>query len=559
MKPEHRFWLGSLVVAALVLGLVAPLGQASLAAGATIYVDADASGDGDGTSWADAFTNLQAALDIVASGDQIWVAEGIYKPTVEYGGTGDRYQSFQMKNGVAIYGGFDPSVEDIAWGDRDWKANQTTLSGDLNGDDEPNFTNYTENSYHVFYHPAELALDSSAILDGFTISSGNANSGALPHYSGAGMYNATGSPTLTNVVFTSHNASSMGGAIYNFAGSGPLLTDVSFSSNHAQAGGGMFNDTSNPLLVRVSFADNSADNMGGGMHNMNSRPTLTDATFTNNGAMYGGGIYNYGSNLSLTGVTFSANDATLGGGMYNNTSQPTLMKVNFSENLAADGGGMLNIYSSDPVLTNVTFYGNQADKGGGMFNSQDSNPTLVNSVFSRNWATEGGGIYNEYDSGPRLTNVTFAGNDAAMAGGMYNYESDPILNNAIFWDIPTIEIYSDIDTKLTIYNSDIKGGCPTGAICDQVINLDPQFIRIPSPVWGSGEVDNGDLRLQLTSPAIDAGTNVAVPAGITTDLLGLPRFVDILSVLDTGLGTPPIVDMGAYEVQVVIFLPIVRK
>ena len=559
MKPGNRFLMGSLLVAALVLGLIAPGGQVSLAAGAIIYVDAGATGAEDGTSWADAFTDLQAALDMAVSGDQIWVAAGIYKPTVERGGTGDRYRSFQMKNGVAIYGGFNPSGGDTAWEDRDWNVNLTTLSGDLNGDDEPNFTNNAENSYHVFFHTAELALDSSSILDGFTTTGGNANAGMLPHYYGAGMYNFGGSPTLTNVVFTSHNALEMGGGMYNIAGSSPLLTAVSFSSNQAQAGGGMYNEGSNPVLVRVSFADNSAGSMGGGMFNMNSSPTLTDATFTSNRAMYGGGMYNLYSNPLLTRVTFSANDATLGGGMYNDTSQPTLMKVNFSENIAANGGGMLNNYFSNPVLTNVTFYGNQADKGGGMFNSQESNPTLVNSVFSRNWATQGGGMYNEYGSGPRLTNVTFAGNDAAEAGGMYNYESDPILNNTIFWDISTMEIYSDSDTKLLISYSDIKGGCPTGAICDQVINLDPQFIRSPSSVW-SGEVDYGDLRLQLTSPAIDAGDNSVVPLDVTTDLLGLPRFVDIPSVPDTGFGTPPIIDMGAYEAQmVVVYLTILMK
>jgi hypothetical protein len=60
---------------------------------------------------------------------------------------------------------------------------------------------------------------------------------------------------------------------------------------------------------------------------------------------------------------------------------------------------------------------------------------------------------------------------------------------------------------------------------------------------------NGNLRLQLTSPAIDAGKNAAVPTGVTTDLDNNPRFVNIPTVPDTGNGAPPIVDIGAYEVQ----------
>ena len=60
-------------------------------------------------------------------------------------------------------------------------------------------------------------------------------------------------------------------------------------------------------------------------------------------------------------------------------------------------------------------------------------------------------------------------------------------------------------------------------------------------------------------PAIDAGDNAALPSGVLTDILGYPRFIDIASVTDTGNGTPPIVDMGAYEAQIVVYLPVLRK
>ena len=56
-----------------------------------------------------------------------------------------------------------------------------------------------------------------------------------------------------------------------------------------------------------------------------------------------------------------------------------------------------------------------------------------------------------------------------------------------------------------------------------------------------------DWRLGAGSPAVDAGNNSAVPGGVTTDLAGRPRFFDDPTVPDTGAGTPPIVDMGAYE------------
>ena len=83
--------------------------------GSIIYVDLEAAGNNDGTSWQGAFTDLHPALESAIAGDQIWVAAGTYHPSVEYCGTGDnRYKSFQLKNGVAVYGGFDPSKAMLA-------------------------------------------------------------------------------------------------------------------------------------------------------------------------------------------------------------------------------------------------------------------------------------------------------------------------------------------------------------------------------------------------------------------------------------------------------------
>ena len=66
-----------------------------------IYVDAF-SGDAtpDGSSWAEAFTDLQDALAIAEAGDEIWVANGVYTPGMSVN------NSFSLKDGVALYGGF---------------------------------------------------------------------------------------------------------------------------------------------------------------------------------------------------------------------------------------------------------------------------------------------------------------------------------------------------------------------------------------------------------------------------------------------------------------------
>ena len=81
--------------------------------------------------------------------------------------------------------------------------------------------------------------DASAILDGFTITAGDANA-SQPHDRGGGMYNAGGSPTLTDVTFSGNSAAN-GGGMANWTSSSPTLTDVTFSANSATNGGGMSN------------------------------------------------------------------------------------------------------------------------------------------------------------------------------------------------------------------------------------------------------------------------------------------------------------------------------
>jgi parallel beta-helix repeat protein len=505
------------------------------------YVDVAVTGTNDGTSWTNAYNCLQDALAAAGSGDEIWVAEGTYKP--DQGGSvtyGDREATFLLKNGVALYGGF--AGGETSRDQRDSATNVTILSGDLDGDDvdvddpcdlldEPT---RAENSYHVV---TDSGTDATAIFDGFTITAGNAN-GPLFDGDGGGMYNyGSGSPTLIN---------------------------CTFSDNSADYGGGMRNDNSSPTLTNCTFSENSANSGGGGMCNYESSPTLINCTFSGNSADYGGGMRNDNSSPTLTNCTFSENSANSGGGMDNYESNPTLTNCIFSGNSAVSGGGMDNYGGSDPTLTNCIFSGNSAGVyGGGMCNSTGS-PTVTNCTFSGNSSEYyGGGMYNDLGS-PTLTNCTFSGNSSEYyGGGMWNGHSSPTLTNCILWDNtaeyqgPQISLYDN--STLSISYCDLQGG-QTEVYDDGTntinwgsgnIDDDPLFVRNPDDGgdgWGTGDNDDfGDLRLQAGSPCIDAGDNDAVPAGVTTDLDGNPRFVDDPDTVDTGNGTPPIVDMGAYE------------
>jgi len=361
-----------------------------------IYVNDTATGSNTGTSWADAFTSFQSALDAATYGDSVWVATGTYKPDTTYNPpNSSRYYHFRMIEGVSIYGGFagteDPLNFDL--NDRDFVANETILSGDLLGNDSVSgsgatlsITNNSENCYHVFYHPNGYVLTNTALLDGFTIKGGNANVSG-PHDRAGGMYS------------------------YNTA---PIITNVTFLNNAARHGGGMWIYKNAPTLTNVAFLSNYATvNCGGLFNQSTSNQSINDAIFQSN---------------------YSVQD---GGGMANNSSSPTITNIVFRMNSAGnDGGGMVNYYSSSPTIINATFQMNSAPgRGGGMYNSDHSSPTIINAEFSSNSGGYGGGLFNYLSSNPVFTNATFSGNNGTLrGGGVYCFNScSPTFKNCIIW------------------------------------------------------------------------------------------------------------------------------
>ena len=217
-------------------------------------MNGSASGANDGSSWADAFTSLQTALAAAASGDEIWVAAGTYKPTA----TADRTVSFVLKNGVGIYGGF--AGTEAARTQRNPVLHVTTLSGDIGAAGSA-----SDNSYHVVR--ADSAVTASSALDGFTITGGNAN-GTNPDDRGAGLLVASGSPTIARCLFAGNTASSRGGAVRVDGGSASLL-DSTFTGNSAGlAGGAISAGTVTTLAVtRCVLRSNTASDTtrGGGI------------------------------------------------------------------------------------------------------------------------------------------------------------------------------------------------------------------------------------------------------------------------------------------------------
>ena len=451
------------------------------ALGKIIYVDDDANGTNDGTSWENAYVHLQEAL-ADAKGSQkhalslsngpveIRVAQGTYKPDggiIAVPEFDRRTLSFQLISGVSLKGGYagvtapDPNACDI-------ELYETTLSGDLNGDDGPDFINNSENSYHVVTGDG---TDETAILDGFTITAGN-SSGENP--TGGGMYNISGSPTVTNCIFN-NNSGISGGGVYNDSGSNPTFNNCQFITNSSGFGGGMWNSESNPRLADCFFIGNAGTD-GAGLYNFSCNPTLTGCTFEENSSQSGGGISNRNSNPILINCTFNSNSALLvGGGIYNRDSNPILNNCTFNMNSAIAFGGGVCDNASDSVLTNCIFSGNFAQYSGGGVMTSNANPFL--------------------------SNCTFAGNESEKAGAI---DGNYTLMNCIVWGnaIPQIEGYA------TASYSNVQGGWEG----EGNIDTDPLFANI----------SNGDYHLKsqagrwdpnseswviddVTSPCIDAG------------------------------------------------------
>ena len=248
------------------------------------------------------------------------------------------------------------------------------------------------------------------------------------------------------------------------------------------------------------------------------------------------------SNTALiNGFIITGGKAANGGGMYNYNSSPTISQCNFIGNTGTvNGGGMFNSKSS-PFIINCIFSGNTSSTyGGGMLNELSS-PTIVNCLFSGNLTGAtgfggGGGIYN-YTSSPILINCTLAGNKApsGSGGGMNNQNtSSPTLTNSIIW--ANSDGISGNNTAVTY--SVVQGwqGGGSGNLPD---TANPKFNN--SPLYTNAPFSNGNYRLQAGSPAVNKGSNQALPANDPTDLDGNPRIFQQT--------TGGIVDMGAYEYQ----------
>jgi len=325
-----------------------------------IYVKINAKGANDGTSWNNAYTNLQDGINKASQvGAMVWVASGTYTPnrdSLNVIPSNKRNACFLLKSEVKVYGGFNGT--EIKMILRDPLKYQTILSGEI-GDT----TTSTDNSYHVVY--ASLNTLKTAVLDGFMILNGSGSSS-----NGGGAYLLGG--TITNCTFINNSATN-GGAIY---ARNAYIKSCVYSFNTATANGGALYAVSSNI-DSCTFRNNTAVN-GGALYVTQGNETNC-TIYSNKASNQGGGIYSNGSGIQA--VRILNNSANQGGGLYN-TNNSLVVNTLVTNNYAlTDGGG---IYSSNGgMFTNVTIARNKSEnKSGGMY-STGSN-TVRNTVIWNN-------------------------------------------------------------------------------------------------------------------------------------------------------------------------------
>lgn len=463
-----------------------------------IYVKSDGNDTNGGLSWAMAKKTLTAGIDAAASTyGEIWVAAGTYKETIK------------LPAFVYLYGGFDGTEN--SRNQRDIQGNQTVI--------DANETGCVVTTINCGYLVSRL--------DGFTVENGSPLIvGTDLIERGGGIWTTSCSPVITNNIIQSNQADD---PMWSF------LLD----------GGGLSCYLSYPSITSNSFIGNKVNNYtvgkGGGIYSNWSMPTIVNNIITENTAREGPAIY------AEKSEPYIANNA---------------IYLNSGPAFYGASKGAVRCYICDYfIITHNIIANNVASIGAGINAEACFGGRIQNNLICWNQSYEvgtgmygaGGGIYFEVSQNPNstfvITNNTIAGNTASslvehQGGGIaLAVLSDKLVvaNNIIAFNSSGIWSYIGSLDVPTLKNNCVYN--PTGSNYIRVtpgpndVSIDPNFV----------DLYGGNFHLTGSSPMIDAGDNNAVPADLTFDGDGFPRFIDDLRTADTGAGTAPVVDIGVYE------------
>jgi Viral BACON domain len=461
----------------------------SLSLTAQVYVKQDATGLNNGSSWQNAYTNLDTAISRTAAGS-IWVAKGNYKPSVPaiFG----PYTVFAITKKIALYGGFNG--DETSFAQRDFTKNSTILNGDIGvtGDSTDNTPRV------VMIYGSEV--DSNTVLDGFTVK------GAYYSYGHSYDYD---------------NAAVM------ISGSGP----------------------SNPIVRNCRITENLGF-YGAGVWVRNARPLITGNEIFNNTAYEGAGVYcsDYLSDAQVIGNRIYNNRCTggyshlAGGAIKVSAYSAPFIYGNLIENNAADYGGAISNESNYEITVMHNIITHNSGKNGGAIYVNGSGTKLINNLIAGNDAQRSGGaLYLDYTI-MDLTNNTITGNSSIEYGSaIYVHDARLIATNNIIYNNTSvyykpIAVFAQSSLVPRFKYNNIENGINSVQVADS---------NLLTTIWEDGNIsidpgfaDSLNYNFQLTGQSGCINKALA-----DTTALYLPALDIALNKRISG----NIPDMGCYE------------
>ena len=403
------------------------------------FVNENATGANNGTSWNDAFTNLQDAIDACGGQlDTIWVAAGKYIPNKRLDQSTSRTETFLLNKKIALFGGFSGIETKLS--ERNPNNSISRLSGDLNNDNSLN-----NNAVHV------VVIDNkNVLLDGFTISDGYANKNidGGSGVRGAGVYHRAKGGEVINCYFSNNHSKNSGGnkgtgaAIYLDEKSELTVEGCSFISNTVPHAGSVIELYKEAKLTLYDCEVNNAQGGKGGVVTIYEKSELNIfySNFNNNSSSSKGGVIyaEKDCKLEITGSNFLSNAVTStgeGGVLYLTESEAIIKNSNFSNNSSSNRGGAIYAYKSEIEISNSKFISNNGGgNGGAIYAIEDTDLELNGCEFSQNQSSNPGGAIYSQKGDSELNFCTFKLNSTnSYSGGsaIYSEETKFEINNVL--------------------------------------------------------------------------------------------------------------------------------
>jgi hypothetical protein len=497
-----------------------------------IHVDIDSTAsEPDGGSWATAFADVVEGVETACqmiegqeadvAGAEVWIAEGEYQVFATA-----PEDTIALCPDLAVYGGFAGDESNLD--ERDIEQHTALLHG-----------GWVENEIQSAVFHVVTGAD-GAVLDGLTISGGDAT-GDYDH----------------------HNA---GGGLYVPVNSQMQVQGCIFSGNRADWGGGVYANEAALELSDCSFFANEATDTGGGLQSdFGSEITISGCRFSANQSPSGGAVFSYDSLLSVEASFFAANDSYGDGGAIKaSMGDVTLLNTVIEGNRSTDcGGGVHMDENGDLTMRNCTVLENGASSGGGICIDSGGAEVVSSIIWSNrilsSWqpddlsigtgasfdisssAISTGGYSGSSGNISQYPRFFRYGGTLSLEIGEITYDPQQLASEVVFSCLQKIEPDSLIGSYL---RPDSKSSDPRHF---QIVDNDEQSLWVLGDASDavyeqnpSGEIY--DPRIGPASPCVDTGEDMGAPE---LDAWGGTR-VDLFERGDSGVVT----DMGAHDSRI---------